>query len=171
MEITTVASFIDYYEKIRARTNKVIAVVPPERLEWSYRQGKYTIGDIIRHIACIERFMYAEIVIGRKSAYRGCSVSMASGFEDVVTLFNALHVDSLTILRSLVDEDLQRKCTTPAGHSITIWKWLRALIEHEIHHRAQLYIYLGMIDVITPPIFGMTAEELESGADPVDKPK
>ncbi|MBP2619620.1 hypothetical protein J2772_004836 [Chryseobacterium jejuense] len=37
MEITSVASFIDYYEKIRARTNKIIEIIPPEHLDFFYK--------------------------------------------------------------------------------------------------------------------------------------
>jgi uncharacterized damage-inducible protein DinB len=162
MEIRSISSFLDYYEKIRSRTNNVIAVVPPDQLEWTYRPGKFTIGDIIRHIACIERYMYAETVAGRKSSYRGCTASLAKGYDDVLHLFDSLHQESLSIFKSLSDEDLNRKCITPAGSSITVWKWLRALVEHEVHHRGQLYIYLGMLGVKTPPIFGLTAEEVEA---------
>jgi len=161
MEIRSISSFIEYYEKIRARTKNVIAVVPPDRLEWTYKQNKYTIGDIIRHIACIERYMYAETVADRKSSYRGCNTSVANGYQEVIELFDALHEESLAIFRSLSDDDLNKKCMTPGGNSITVWKWLRALVEHEVHHRGQLYIYLGMLDVKTPPIFGLTAEEVE----------
>jgi uncharacterized damage-inducible protein DinB len=38
--------------------------------------------------------------------------------------------------------------------------WLRVLVEHEIHHRAQLTIYLNLLNVKTPAIFGLTAEEI-----------
>ncbi|MCH8978709.1 MAG: DinB family protein, partial [Armatimonadetes bacterium] len=55
------------------------------------------------------------------------------------------------IFGGLSADDLQAKCTTPAGAEMTTWKWLRALVEHEIHHRGQIYIYLGMLDVETPP--------------------
>jgi uncharacterized damage-inducible protein DinB len=162
MEIRSISSFLSYYEKIRSRTNSVIAVVPPEQLEWTCRPGKFTIGDIIRHIACIERYMYAETVAGRKSSYGGCTASIANGYDNVLRLFNSLHNESLSIFGSLSDADLERKCITPSGSSITAWKWLRALVEHEVHHRGQLYIYLGMLGVKTPPIFGLTAEEVEA---------
>lgn len=142
------------------RTSNVIAAVPPDQLEWTFRTGKYTIGDIIRHIACIERYMYAETVDGRKSSYHGCNASIANGYENVLQHFNTLHAESVGIFSSLSDNDLQRKCITPAGTSITVWKWLRALVEHEVHHRGQLYIYLGMLSIKTPPIFGLTAEEV-----------
>jgi len=35
------------------------------------------------------------------------------------------------------------------------------MVEHEIHHRAELYIYLNMLGVKTPPMFGLTAEQVQ----------
>lgn len=37
---------------------------------------------------------------------------------------------------------------------------MRAMLEHEIHHRGQLYIYLAILKVPTPPIFGLTSEQV-----------
>jgi uncharacterized damage-inducible protein DinB len=71
-----------------------------------------------------------------------------------------MHSESMDIFRKLSNEDLQQKCVTPGGTPITIWKWLRAMVEHEIHHRAQIYTYLGMLDIATPPIYGLTSEEV-----------
>jgi uncharacterized damage-inducible protein DinB len=56
---------------------------------------------------------------------------------------------------------LKRKCRTPANTEIAVWKWLRAMVEHEIHHRGQLYIYANILKIKTPPLFGLTAEEVE----------
>ncbi len=67
---------------------------------------------------------------------------------------------SIEIFSRLSPEDLERKCKTPGGIEITTWKWLRAMVEHEVHHRGQLYIYLGIIGVSTPPIYGLTSEEV-----------
>jgi uncharacterized damage-inducible protein DinB len=55
---------------------------------------------------------------------------------------------------------LQRKCRIPDGASITVWKWLRAMVEHEIHHRGQIYLYLAMLEVPTPPLYGLTSEQV-----------
>jgi len=162
MEITSVQSFLDYYERIRERTNRVVQVIPPDKIDWTYKPGKFTIADIVRHIAAIERYMYAENVQGKPSRYNGCSKELADGYENIVAYFNAMHKESVDIYSKLTDEDLQRKCVTPGGIEITTWKWLRAMVEHEIHHRAQLYIYLNMLDVKTPPIFGLTAEEVQA---------
>jgi uncharacterized damage-inducible protein DinB len=162
MEIRTVKSFLEYYGKIRERTDRIIAAVPPDQLDWTYRAGKFSIGDIIRHIATIERYMYAETIAGRPSAYPGCGKDLADGYAQVLAFYHRLHQESVLIFSGLTDADLLQKCSTPANIQIATWKWLRAMIEHEIHHRAQLYVYLGMLGVQTPPIFGLTAEEVES---------
>ncbi|REC47422.1 DinB family protein [Chryseobacterium pennipullorum] len=161
MEISTVQSFLDYYEKIRARTNRLIAVVRPEHLNFSYKPGKFTVGDQIRHIASIERYMYGETISGRKSAYPGCGKDLADGLENTIAFFNEMHSQTLGIINGFSDEDLHRKCLTPANNEISVWKWLRAMIEHEIHHRGELYIYLNMLDVKTPQIYGFSAEEVQ----------
>jgi uncharacterized damage-inducible protein DinB len=36
------------------------------------------------------------------------------------------------------------------------------MVEHEVHHRAQIYIYLGLLGIATPPIYGLTSEEVKA---------
>ena len=64
------------------------------------------------------------------------------------------------IFSALSDDGLLKKTITPDGASITLIKWLRLMIEHEIHHRGQIYIYLAMLDVPTPPLYGLTEEQV-----------
>lgn len=167
MEITSVASFLEYFEKIRERTNRLVKVIPPEQIEFAYLPGKFTIADQLRHIATMERYMFSENVAGRKSIYPGCGKELADGYENVIRYFHRLHQESLEIISGLDDEALHRKCITPGNVPITVWKWLRAMIEHEIHHRAQLYIYLNLVGVKTPPMYGLTAEEVQERSSPI----
>lgn len=160
MEIRTVQPFLSYYEKVRERTLNVIACIPAEHLEWTYQEGKFTFGDLLRHLASIERYMFAENVQFRRSHYPGHGKDLADGYEQVLHFLSRMHDESVEIFRRLSDEDLQKKCLTPNGTSITVWKWLRAMVEHEIHHRGQIYLYLAMLGVATPPLYGLTSEEV-----------
>jgi uncharacterized damage-inducible protein DinB len=117
-------------------------------------------GDLVRHLAAIQRCMYAETVAGRPSRYHGCGRELAEGYEATVGYFERLDQESRAIFRELSDADLARKCRTPAGVEITTWKWLRAMCEHEVHHRGQIYLLLGILNVATPPLFGLTSEEV-----------
>ena len=160
MEITTIEPFLDYYEKLRGRTLRVIQQIPPDKIEWTYQKGKFTFGDLIRHLAGIERFVFAENAQLKKSAYPGHGKELAEGYDGSLEYMNRMHEESMEIFRQLRDEDLQQKCLTPMGTPITTWKWLRALTEHEIHHRGQIYLYLSMLGIATPPLYGLTAEEV-----------
>lgn len=153
-------NFLEYYGKIRQRTNHLIAIIPPKYMDWAYKPGKFTIADQIRHIAAIERYMFAETILGNPCTYNGCGKELADGYDNVIHYFSEKHEEALAIFKSLSNEDLQRKCLTPGNAPITVWKWLRAMTEHEIHHRAQLYIYLNLLDVKTPPMFGLSSEEV-----------
>lgn len=162
MEFNDISSFLEYYKKIRQRTNRLIEVIPPQYMDWAYKPGKFTIADQIRHIAAIERYMFAETIQGNPCTYNGCGKELANGYDQVISYFNEKHNESLKIFSTLNPHDLKQKCLTPAGTPITIWKWLRAMTEHEIHHRAQVYLYLNILDISTPPMFGLSSEEIIS---------
>ena len=34
------------------------------------------------------------------------------------------------------------------------------MIEHEIHHRGAIYTYLGILGIETPPLYGLTEEQV-----------
>ena len=111
-------------------------------------------------MAAIERYMFGETIQGKPSLYRCCGKELADGLDAVVRYKEAMDRETVEIIRSLGEEGMTRKCTTPDGASNTVWKWLRLMVEHEIHHRGQLYIYLAMLKVPTPPLYGLTSEQL-----------
>lgn len=157
-------SFLQYLDSVHARTRRVIELIPPEQLEWAPAPGKFSFGDIVRHLANIERFMYAETVSGRPSAYTGHDRRFADGYGAVVAYYDRMHDASRAIFAALTPEQWDGNSLTPAGTPITTWKWLRAMLEHEAHHRGQLYLMLGMRGVTTPPIYGLTSEEVAERA-------
>ena len=169
MEISNIDSFLAYYESVRKRTTGVIASIPRDRLEWTPKAGFFTFGDVIRHIAAIERYMFAENVSGNWSRYPGYGRELADGYEEVVRFFEKTHQETIEILRQLSPEDLKTDCITPAGTKLAEWKWLRAMVEHEIHHRGQMYLMLNLCDVERPRLYGLTSEEVlersKSGSD------
>ena len=160
MEIPSAESFLAYFESVRGRTRRVVERIPPDRLEWTYQEGAFTLGDQVRHIAATERWMFGENVAGRPSRYPGHGAQLADGYDAVLAYLDRMHAETVEIIRALTPEDLARPCTTPAGSPLATWKWLRAMVEHEIHHRAHVYMMLQMLRVPTPPIYGLTSEEV-----------
>lgn len=164
MEITHIEPFLEYFARVRERTERVIGTVPAAQLEWSPRSGAFSFGDLIRHLGATERYMFAENARGRPSRYPGHGTELAEGQLATLAYFRRMHQESLEVFRSLTPEDLQRRCDTPGGVSIPVWKWLRSMVEHEIHHRGQIYLMLNLLEVPTPPLYGLTSEEVRANS-------
>ena len=166
MEITRVAPFLEYLDRVHERTRRVIVQIPAADLEWSPATNKFSFGDLVRHLATIERYMYAETVHGRRSAYPGHGCELAEGFDATLAFYDRLHAESRALFEELTDARLAEKCRTPADTPITVGKWLRAMIEHEVHHRGQIYAMLGILGVETPPLYGLTEPEVKARSLP-----
>jgi uncharacterized damage-inducible protein DinB len=160
MEIQKLDVFIDYFDKVHQRTMRVARSIPPDKMDWSFKEGKFTLGDLLRHMAAIERYMFGETIQNKPSRYHGCGKDLADGYENILMYMERMHRETVEIVSQLSDADLKGKCATPEGAQITVWKWLRAMVEHEVHHRGQIYTYLAILGVPTPPLYGLTSEQV-----------
>ena len=166
MEIPRIEPFIDYWRKVRARTVKVGRCVPADRFEEPYRPGAFSPGDLLRHLASIERFMFAENARLLPSRYPGHGRELADGPEATHALMAQLHEESLAIFAALGPDELAARTRTPGGAEMPVWKWLRSMVEHECHHRGQIYMYLGLWGVPSPPLYGLTSEDVRARSVP-----
>jgi uncharacterized damage-inducible protein DinB len=155
-----VSDWIEYCQRVRIRTTSVMDLIPPEKIDWSYKPGKFTLGDTLRHIAVVERFMFIETLCGRPSTYIGQDKIYGENLADISSFMSRMHLETIAILSSFSDDQLNQRCMTPSGDLIVRWKWIRAMLEHEIHHRGQLYTYLNILGIETKPMFAMSSEQL-----------
>jgi len=78
----------------------------------------------------------------------------------VLAFMERMHRETIGLLKELGPGELNRKGLSPQGVPVTAWKLLRAMIEHEIHHRGEMYVYLALLGVPRPPLYGVTEPEL-----------
>ena len=162
MEIREIEPFLQYFETIRERTMRVLRAMPEDRLEWRHSPDVFSCGDLARHIAATERYTFAEGALGRPSRYSGCGVELGEGLSGVVAFVERMHSETIGMLQGLTPADLTRKIETPGGATVSAWRLLRAMVEHEIHHRGEMYVYLALAGVARPPLYGVTEPELRS---------
>ena len=160
MQPDNLKSFLDYFDKVHQRTMRVARCAPADKLDWLPHSGAFTLGDLLRHIATMKRHMFIETYAGRAYRYTGCGEEFGASYEEIMNLMETLQRESTEGILAQGEEGLTRKCTTPDGALITGWKWLRSMVEHEIHHRGQVYTYLAILGVRTPPLYGLTAEQV-----------
>ena len=138
----------------------VARCIPAERIDWSPGHGAMTIGDTVRHLAVTERWLFVEVARGGQNAYVSHGPELGRSLQEVLALLTRSHDESMQIIEQFTEDEWHRPVMTPGGATMPAWKWLRAMVEHEVHHRGQLYLALRLCGVATPPIFGLTSEQV-----------
>ena len=159
--IQAITDFIKYFGSIRRRTLNYIRVIPPNQLNWSPKKEEFTCADIIRHIIEAEK-MFVRVAMEGRWKYEGHEAGSGQSLDTLIAQLEATHVEAMSKLDEFPDQDLNepRYGPTGEGRPIKAWRWLMAMAEHEIHHRSQLAVYLSLMGVQPPHIFGLGVEDL-----------
>ncbi len=156
--IRDVNQFADYFDGVRRRTLNYIRAVPADRVDWAPAAGEFTCGDIVRHLAAAEA-MFVGVVVDGRWRYAGHDHGPTT-LPDLLAALEATHAEALARLRGLDNAALDEPRPSLQGPPARAWRWLMALVEHEIHHRSQLAMYLMLLGVPPPHIFGLGVEDV-----------
>jgi uncharacterized damage-inducible protein DinB len=156
--LQSVEDFIKYFESIRRRTMNYIEAIPEDKIDWSPQEGQFACGEIVRHIAGAEQ-MYAGIFTQGRWNYPEDVHHRRGSLADTIALLDSVHTQSMNALRIMDDTELSHPRPLIDGSPIKAWRILMMMVEHEIHHRSQLAMYLMLMGVEPPQIYGMKMEE------------
>jgi uncharacterized damage-inducible protein DinB len=157
--ISSVESFISYFEGIRRRTMRYVRAVPAGSLDWSPREGEFSCADIIRHIAATESMFVGAVAEGRWR-YGGHTGASAEEDAAAIATLETVHERAMNTLRLLDDEVLSQPRPTLDGPATKAWRLLMAMAEHEVHHRSQLAVYMMLMGIEPPQIYGLGVEDV-----------
>jgi hypothetical protein len=118
----------------------VVGAIPPNKVDWGFRPDKFTLGDLVRHIAASNAYIFLEVAKGNRSSYHGCGKEYGESYDEIVAFTERLHREAIETLSHFTTEDLQRRCTTPDGASVPVWKWLRSMVARNPSSRPDLYL-------------------------------
>ena len=65
--------------------------------------------------------------------------------DAIKELLSNVHADSLDYVAKLSDTDLERTVTAPWGENYFLGDMIGHVVEHEIHHRGELSLILGLL--------------------------
>ena len=163
--ITDIASYLRFFDSVRQRTERDIAALPAAAAVWRPPvvdgEAGWSIGQIVGHIGS-SRLYFA-------SAYRGEGWVAAPAEldpDDQDTWVPWLRTSSArftALLDKTPNEWLARRIEmidTPG--TLSGWRILMMMLEHEVHHRSQIDTYAGLQGWPVPDIFNRSQEVIRA---------
>jgi uncharacterized damage-inducible protein DinB len=144
--------FIEHWTRYRAVTIQTLELMPDEHLH-EPAPDERTLAGVFMHMAQIEKF-YVDGLAGRGWDYSLMKNARGTeSREEIRSTLEQMRDESLATVRTFDEAALT---TTPEVPGIPVkWPllgWLWYVLEHEIHHKAQLAARLRHLGV-TPPFF------------------
>ena len=147
-----------------ANTRKSLERVPDNKLGFKPHPKSTSLGDLATHLSNINH--WTEAILGQDSF----DVSTAPRNEqlksrtEILAQFDKNAATARKLIAEATDAQLLKPWTLSAG-SNKIFTLPRAavlrsfILNHTIHHRAQLGVYLRLNDIPVPSIYGPSADE------------
>jgi len=159
--MTIAEVFLREFDGEMETTRRVLERVPSDRLEWSPHPKSMTLKKLAGHVAELAswgvRIDESSFEVGTRKRPEFDSVS------ELLAQFDETVAASRGSIARKSDEDLRERFTvTRAGTTYQMSKaslLRRVFLNHLIHHRGQLSVYLRLNDVPLPPIYGPSADE------------
>ena len=145
-------------------TRKMLERVPQGSLAWKPHEKSRTLGEVAAHIANLPGVFITPLDrddFDRNDYQPGAVVD---SLADILETFDKNISSALEMLKTLSDERLLASWRYRYGEQVIFEMPRLAVIRlmalnHLIHHRGQLSVYLRLLNVPLPPVYGPTADE------------
>jgi len=147
-----------------ANTRKVLALIPEDKPDWTPHAKSFTIGKLAVHTADMHTWVGVTVRDTELDFAKSGAQPTFSSTAALLAMFDAAVADAMDALDGVSDEDLQVVWTLRMGAHVILAmpraNVLRSFVfNHIIHHRAQLTVYLRMLDIPIPGLYGPSADE------------
>lgn len=152
-------------EREAVSTRRILERVPADRLDWQPHPKSMTLGQLALHIASIPGGVSRMARLdGMDVAGRNNLPPSPQSADELLTALDASLAEARSLLESLDDEaaDAPWRLSAGAREVFTLPRLdvLRTMmLNHLYHHRGQLAVYLRLLDVPVPVIYGRSADE------------
>jgi uncharacterized damage-inducible protein DinB len=157
-------AFVQEIDSEGATTRRVLERVPSDQLAWKPHAKSMSLGELALHVASIPGFIASWAVDDSFNFGTAHRPPAPTSTDDVLKAHDAGLAQAKQILTTLGDAGLQRnwqaKMNDATMFSMPKVALVRSiLMNHCYHHRGQLSVYLRLLDVSVPSIYGPSADE------------
>lgn len=161
-------SLLPEFDHEMANTRKVLERIPEDKLDWRVHEKSNTIGWVGMHLAQIPN--WADLTLNQDSLdvapvgaepYR---TPVAHSRQEILDRFDKNVAAARAAIAAATDEQFMKPWSLLMKGE-TVFTMPRAavlrsfVLNHNIHHRAHLCVYLRLNDVPVPALYGPSADE------------
>jgi uncharacterized damage-inducible protein DinB len=152
------------FDQEMANTRKILDCVPEDKFAWKPHAKSMSLDRLASHVAELSNWGGTIITEDRLDLTPGMKPYMASTKAELMEAFDKNVAATHEALAGASDEHLGKIWTfTYAGHTIFALPRTVAMrnmvMSHLIHHRGQLSVYLRLLDVAIPGMYGPSADD------------
>ncbi|GEO12114.1 DinB family protein [Segetibacter aerophilus] len=151
-------------EEEAAITRKMLQRVPDDKFDWKPHERSMVMSALTVHIAELPSWVQMALTSSEldfaKMDYTPTPVSSSA---DLLAIFEKSYSQGREALSSAKEEDLLPEWTLRNGEQVymvfTKYEVIRHSFAQTIHHRAQLGVYLRLLNIPIPGSYGPSADE------------
>ncbi|MBV8202225.1 MAG: DinB family protein [Acidobacteria bacterium] len=147
-----------------ATTRRVLERVPSDKLAWKPHPKSKSAGELAWHLAAIPRRIATILQHDDVDVTTIKAPPMPETTAEIVAGLDRQTAEAAELLSRLDDAALSRTTTMRRGE-VKVFSGPKlallrtVLLNHCYHHRGQLSVYLRLLDVPVPSVYGPTADE------------
>jgi uncharacterized damage-inducible protein DinB len=154
------------FDQEMANTRKMLELVPEDKFDYKPHEKSMTLGRLAGHTAEMAAWGATTLNTERLDLGPDTKPFSPKSRKELVDSFDKGVAEARAAIAGASDEDLAVIWTlTYAGQtifSIPRAAVLRTMVmNHTIHHRAQLGVYLRLVEVEIPGMYGPSADEMK----------
>jgi uncharacterized damage-inducible protein DinB len=162
--MSIVDALLPEFDHEMTTTRKLLERVPEDKFDWKPHLKSSSLGDLATHIANIAS--WGEVTLNKSEIDMagGGRAQRAMSRADLLATFDKNVATTRAALVSKSDPEFMAPWSLKNGTQtfFTMPKaavWRSFVMNHIIHHRAQLSVYLRLHDVPLPSMYGPSADE------------
>jgi len=147
----TLVEMYPYWERVRKTMIQAARLIPKGKLEWRPVKKMFTIGDLLRHMVDTEEFWIQGVLLG-KGGNPDRKRKDFPTVDKILKDWERIHKKTLAALSRMPFSSLSKKVQIQENGQVPVGWLLWHVVEHEVHHRAQIVTYLRLLGVEPPQI-------------------
>ncbi|MBI2939501.1 MAG: DinB family protein [Chloroflexi bacterium] len=141
-----------HWGEVRSGLLRALDKLDDDQLRFVPREGLWSLGKVAGHIADAEEGWFRFVVTRDLDGWPTSPPDDYPTVESVKALLTAVHDRTLSYLATVDVAELDRLIATPRGRQIPLRWIVWHVLEHEIHHRGEIFLMLGLMGIEGPRI-------------------